>query len=122
MDQPRRDRRRQHPISDFSARGRPIRSRVSVRHVRHQCQRQRSDGFPARPALGSLGNSAATRALLATGFLGAYTTFSTFTWETALFRERETGPAMVNVLGSALLGIGGALAGIWLGQQTGGWW
>jgi CrcB protein len=69
------------------------------------------------------GNSAATRALLATGFLGAYTTFSTFTWETlALFREREIGPAMVNVLGSALLGIGGALAGIWLGQQTGGWW
>ena len=69
------------------------------------------------------GNNAAARALLATGFLGAYTTFSTFTWETlALFRERENGRALLNLLGSALLGIGGALAGIWLGQQTGGWW
>lgn len=50
--------------------------------------------------------------LLGDGFLGAYTTFSTFMYEGFnLFRENETRNALVYILGSLLLGIIGYFAG-----------
>ncbi len=58
----------------------------------------------------------AWRAFLLVGLLGAYTTFSTFSMETLqLFLEGEGGKALVNVLASVLLCLGGA----WLGLMTG---
>lgn len=52
-------------------------------------------------------------ALLAgTAFVGAYTTFSTWMFETQrLTEERQVGPAVVNVVASVLLGIAAAAAG-----------
>ena len=46
------------------------------------------------------------RLLLATGFLGAETTFSTYTYESmALIRQRRIGAALANLIGSAGLGL-----------------
>jgi len=57
---------------------------------------------------------------ITTGFLGAYTTFSTFSHESLdLIQKGEWPEAIKYVGGSALLGITGALAGIslmlWIG-------
>ena len=46
------------------------------------------------------------RLFLATGFIGAETTFSTFTFQSfELLHERRTGAALLNVLGSSALGM-----------------
>ncbi len=53
------------------------------------------------------------RPFLGTGVLGGYTTFSTFSFEAvALAGNGMLGWGFVYVLGSVLLGIGGALGGI----------
>lgn len=58
------------------------------------------------------GNLTATL-LIGTGFLGAYTTFSTFTFEAlALFHQGELRAASRYLIGSMALGIAGALIGI----------
>lgn len=50
--------------------------------------------------------------LLGDGFLGAYTTFSTFMYEGFhLFRENETRNALFYIFGSLVLGIIGYFAG-----------
>ncbi len=55
--------------------------------------------------------------LLGDGFLGAYTTFSTFMYEGFnLFRENEKLNAFAYILGSLLLGIIGYIAGFALGN------
>src|SRR4051812_40240273 len=57
------------------------------------------------------GNSSEARVLLLTGFLGAYTTFSTFAYESViLMREGEIRAALFNALGSVSIGILGCLA------------
>ena len=55
------------------------------------------------------------RLLLVTGFLGGYTTFSSFEWE--VYFDLHKGawwPALVNVAGSVILG----LAAVWLGSSV----
>lgn len=54
----------------------------------------------------------AARALLVTGFLGSYTTFSAFSAETVALGQRGAhGLAMLYVGGSVLLGVGAATLG-----------
>lgn len=53
-----------------------------------------------------------TRAFLLVGMLGAFTTFSTFSFETMeLLRNGETTAALMNAGGQLLLGMGAMLAG-----------
>ncbi len=52
------------------------------------------------------------RAALTIGFLGAYTTFSTFAYEaTALVRDDRAGTALAYVASSLLLGLGASAVG-----------
>ena len=68
--------------------------------------------------------SPGTRAFVGIGFLGAFTTFSTFSYETAaLLQDREWGAAALYSLGSVALGLAGAFLGFWLASlalRTGG--
>ena len=58
--------------------------------------------------------SPTVRASLLTGFLGGYTTFSSFSWETfSLIRDGEWFRATLNAVGSVLLG----LVAVWLGVR-----
>lgn len=60
------------------------------------------------------------RLAAAVGFLGAYTTFSTFEWEThALVAHGRWGAALVNVVGSVVVGFGGLAAGVALARRLG---
>ena len=53
------------------------------------------------------------RTVLGTGFLGAYTTFSTFTYETLALAEEESRlEALANVIGSVVAGVAAAAAGL----------
>lgn len=58
------------------------------------------------------------RLFFATGFLGAFTTFSTFTYESAeLMLNGGRGLGLLNLLASVVLGALMAFFGIWLGKQ-----
>jgi CrcB protein len=59
------------------------------------------------------GASQPWRLFLMTGVLGGYTTFSAFSLDTALLYERgQIGLALLYVLGSVVLSIGGLFAGL----------
>jgi CrcB protein len=61
--------------------------------------------------------SGQTRFIVLTGFMGAFTTFSTFAFETAdLMRDGSWCLAAGNVLGQNVLGIAGVLLGLAVGR------
>lgn len=58
------------------------------------------------------------RYLLPIGFVGAYTTFSTYEYETLrLLALGRAASALAYVAASNLLGFGAVLLGSWLGRQ-----
>lgn len=58
------------------------------------------------------------RAFLLVGMLGAFTTFSAFSWETlALLQEGAFVRAGTNVFASVILCVLAAAAGVWLARQ-----
>ncbi len=57
------------------------------------------------------------RAVLGTGFLGGYTTFSTASYETVrLAQQRRYRAALFNGFGMLLLALAAAGLGLWLGE------
>jgi fluoride exporter len=65
------------------------------------------------------GQDSVTRLLLAVGFCGGYTTFSTFSLDTvALLETRGWGIAAVNVLASVGLGLAGLGLGLVVGRMV----
>jgi fluoride exporter len=57
------------------------------------------------------------RLLVAIGFLGSYTTFSSYTYESiSLVLNGQFWLGLLNLFGSSLLGGLAALAGVWLGR------
>ncbi|WP_197373984.1 fluoride efflux transporter CrcB [Mycolicibacterium baixiangningiae] len=69
--------------------------------------------------LGGVALSPHLALLFGVGFIGSYTTFSTWMLEThRLAEERRALPAMANVAGSVVLGLVAAATGLWLGGQV----
>jgi CrcB protein len=59
------------------------------------------------------------RLSVAVGFIGAYTTFSTWTFESlALFREGDSALGLLNLFGSLVLGMAFVLLGFLLGRAV----
>jgi CrcB protein len=60
----------------------------------------------------------AWRYLFPTGFVGAYTTFSTYEYETMrLWQLGQAGGALAYVAASNVLGFGAVLLGSWVGRK-----
>jgi CrcB protein len=56
--------------------------------------------------------------VVGTGFCGALTTFSTFSFETfRLLDERRWRPAVINVVGSVATGLAAVALGFWIGSR-----
>ncbi|MGI8748792.1 MAG: fluoride efflux transporter FluC, partial [Deinococcus sp.] len=65
--------------------------------------------------------SPAVRLAFGTGFVGAFTTFSTFEWESdLLLRSGESGRAALYILGNLLAGYAAVLLGRWVAGRIGG--
>jgi CrcB protein len=56
--------------------------------------------------------------VIITGFLGGFTTFSAFSYETVVLFQSGAGAAMLNILGNVLLCLTATLVGIWLGRTV----
>ena len=68
-------------------------------------------------ATGRLSVPPGVRLFGAVGFLGGFTTFSSFSYETIyLFEQTSWRPALLNILGNNILGLTGAVAGIVLAR------
>ena len=65
------------------------------------------------------GASAHLRTLLAVGFCGSFTTFSTFGYETVSLLQHDVHRFAAAYVGtSVLLGMAGVVAGLWLGGRV----
>lgn len=65
--------------------------------------------------IGGLTLSHTAAFLAGTAFVGAYTTFSTWMFETQrLAEERQFRPAVTNLVASVVLGVAAAVAGQWI--------
>jgi CrcB protein len=65
----------------------------------------------------SLPGMTALRLIVAVGFVGAYTTFSTLEYETLALLTTSGWPrALANILGSVAAGLAAVAAGAWLGR------
>jgi fluoride exporter len=65
------------------------------------------------------GLTATPRAVIGTGFLGAYTTFSTLTFESVrLFEDGSRYESLLNAVGSLVAGLLAAAAGLALAAMT----
>jgi len=74
-------------------------------------------GFILAAASGRLGLSEEARIFLAVGFLGSYTTFSTLTVASVLLAgDGDWVGAALNILGSIVVGIVAAFAGVLVGR------
>ena len=70
------------------------------------------------PAMGSLGVSESWRLFALVGFLGSFTTFSTFSFESiVLWEEGRMGLLLLNAVGSVAAGI----ALVWVGMRVQSW-
>jgi CrcB protein len=66
------------------------------------------------------GWSPTTTTAVAVGLLGAFTTFSTFGYETlTMLRDERVGAALAYVLASVVLGVAAAAAGYVVGRELG---
>jgi CrcB protein len=75
-------------------------------------------GFLVRYAIATPAISPEVRALLTTGFCGGYTTFSTFSYETAtLLEDGDYRRAALYMAASLLLALAGTLAGFDLARR-----
>lgn len=62
--------------------------------------------------------SETNRQLLISGFLGAFTTFSTFGYQTVeLFREEQYAAALLNMTANLACGLAAVMVGLWLGRR-----
>jgi len=69
--------------------------------------------------LGPRGLSPEARLFAATGVLGAFTTFSTFSVETVSLAQRgDLGAAVANVVLNTALGLSAALLGLWIARTV----
>jgi fluoride exporter len=74
-------------------------------------------GFLFRFLLATPTVSPEVRAMLMTGFVGGYTTFSTFSLDTALLLEAgQAGRATVYMVASVVLSVAGTFAGMAVGR------
>jgi CrcB protein len=65
-----------------------------------------------------VGISDTLRLAIGVGFVGAYTTFSTFMYESNALVESGSGiKAMANLIGSLVIGLVAVRFGIWLGER-----
>ncbi|HEY7065279.1 MAG TPA: fluoride efflux transporter CrcB [Chloroflexota bacterium] len=75
-------------------------------------------GFFLTLVVERLGATPIWRLFFATGFLGAYTTFSTYSYEVAiLLREGAYGPGLIYMVGSVAGGLVGVFAGILVAER-----
>jgi fluoride exporter len=76
-------------------------------------------GFLMRYAISTPAVSVEMRALLTTGFCGGYTTFSTYSYETAaLIEDGQLGRAGTYALASVLLALAGTFGGFALAREV----
>jgi CrcB protein len=62
------------------------------------------------------------RQFVVSGFLGAFTTFSTFGFQTVeLVREGRHGAAAFNLAANVVIGIGAVAIGLWVGRRLPEW-